>query len=208
MQVHRDIMDGRYHAAPFASDRPRGMRFAAGARSRTARSIEGPCFIDAGVVVKTGARIGPTASSAGTVTSKSTRRSSERSSGPTPASARKRSSAKSILGRHCHIGRNAARRTRRGPRRQVGGHRLQPAVGHMSCTSVRSRHLQGLRHPRRLPGRDQRRRGAQRSARHSSRISSADESPSAATCASRRRRSARRSSTARPRRAPTSSTTE
>ena len=56
-QVHRDIMDGRYHAAPFL-DRAGGI-VDLGARIEADVQIEGPCFLDEGVVVKQGARLGP-----------------------------------------------------------------------------------------------------------------------------------------------------
>ena len=56
-QVHRDIMDGRYHAAPFL-DRAGGI-VDLGARIEADVQIDGPCFLDEGVVVKQGARIGP-----------------------------------------------------------------------------------------------------------------------------------------------------
>lgn len=56
-QVHRDIMDGRYHAAPFL-ERAGGV-VDLGARIERDVHIQGPCFLDEGVVVKSGARIGP-----------------------------------------------------------------------------------------------------------------------------------------------------
>ena len=56
-QVHRDIMDGRYHAAPFL-DRAGGI-VDLGARIEADVQIDGPCFLDEGVVVKQGARLGP-----------------------------------------------------------------------------------------------------------------------------------------------------
>ncbi len=57
MQVHRDIMDRRYHAAPFLN----GSRscVSESARVEEGAVVEGPCFIDAGAVVKAGARVGP-----------------------------------------------------------------------------------------------------------------------------------------------------
>jgi NDP-sugar pyrophosphorylase family protein len=56
-QAHRDIMDGRFVAAPFASSA--GQRvISPEARIDDGVTIEGPCFIDAGTVVKRGARIG------------------------------------------------------------------------------------------------------------------------------------------------------
>jgi NDP-sugar pyrophosphorylase family protein len=58
MQVHRDIMDGRYKARPFGSE-PAAAWVSPQARIDEGAVIESPCFIDEGVVVKTGARIGP-----------------------------------------------------------------------------------------------------------------------------------------------------
>ena len=63
LQVHRDIMDGRFRAAV----RRRGTGVAwvvAGGASRGGRELQGPCFVDEGRSCKAGARIGPTASSA------------------------------------------------------------------------------------------------------------------------------------------------
>jgi mannose-1-phosphate guanylyltransferase len=56
-QAHRDIMDGRFVAAPFlgAAGQP---VVSPEARVDEGVTIEGPCFIDAGAVVKRGARIG------------------------------------------------------------------------------------------------------------------------------------------------------
>jgi NDP-sugar pyrophosphorylase family protein len=67
MQVHRDIMDGRFRAAPFARSAgsqtppagPGAAWISPEARVEEGVTVEGPCFIDAGAVVKTGARIGP-----------------------------------------------------------------------------------------------------------------------------------------------------
>src|SRR6186713_1609578 len=58
-QVHRDIMDGRYAAAPFQGLAERHAAVAADARIEPGAAIEGPCFIDAGVSIKAGARVGP-----------------------------------------------------------------------------------------------------------------------------------------------------
>jgi len=58
MQVHRDIMDGRYHAAPFNGAAGRAW-VSPDARIEEGVTIEGPCFVDEGAIVKTGARIGP-----------------------------------------------------------------------------------------------------------------------------------------------------
>ena len=57
MQVHRDIMDGRFRAAPFDG----GTRafVSPDARVEEGAAVEGPCFVDEGVLVKAGARVGP-----------------------------------------------------------------------------------------------------------------------------------------------------
>jgi mannose-1-phosphate guanylyltransferase len=105
MQVHRDIMDGRYEAAPFARGHARAC-VAPTARIEEGATIEAPCFVDEDTVVKAGARIGPysvigrhchieeNASVERSIVWASTRISQE-------AVVRN-----AILGRHCHIGRN------------------------------------------------------------------------------------------------------
>jgi len=106
MQVHRDIMDGRYRAAPFLSSAP-AVWTSPQSRVEEGVTVEGPCFIDEGAVIKTGARIGPYsvigrqchveehAVVDGAIVWANSRISQE-------ALVRH-----SILGRHCHIGRNA-----------------------------------------------------------------------------------------------------
>jgi len=59
MQVHRDIMDGRFRTAPFASNGSARRFVAEDARIEDGATVEGPCFVDEGVLVKAGARIGP-----------------------------------------------------------------------------------------------------------------------------------------------------
>ncbi len=58
MQVHWDIMDGRYKATPFAGASESAW-ISPQARIEDGAVIEGPCFVDEGVVVKAGARLGP-----------------------------------------------------------------------------------------------------------------------------------------------------
>jgi NDP-sugar pyrophosphorylase family protein len=106
MQVHRDIMDGRYNAAPFAGERSK-VWVSPDARVDPGAILEGPCFVDEGAIVKTGARIGPYsvvgrqchveehATLEHAIVWANTRISQE-------AIVRR-----SILGRHCHIGRSA-----------------------------------------------------------------------------------------------------
>ena len=57
-QAHRDIMDGRFVAPPFATAAGTAL-VSPEARIEDGARIEAPCFIDAGAVVKAGARIGP-----------------------------------------------------------------------------------------------------------------------------------------------------
>ncbi|MGE5243127.1 MAG: sugar phosphate nucleotidyltransferase [Betaproteobacteria bacterium] len=106
MQVHRDIMDGRCRSTRFVNA-PSHAWVAAEARVEDGASVEGPCFIDEGTVVKSGARVGPYsvigrqchieehAVVEGAIVWANSRISQE-------ATVRR-----AILGRHCHVGRNA-----------------------------------------------------------------------------------------------------
>jgi mannose-1-phosphate guanylyltransferase len=58
MQVHRDIMDGRYLAPPFGGQADLTW-VAPTARIEDGARLDAPVFIDEGCVVKAGARIGP-----------------------------------------------------------------------------------------------------------------------------------------------------
>lgn len=58
MQVHRDIMDGRYVAPPFDGQAEVAW-VSPGARIEHGARLDGPLFVDEGSVVKAGARIGP-----------------------------------------------------------------------------------------------------------------------------------------------------
>jgi len=109
MQVHRDIMDGRftYRAAPFAST-PGSSWISPEARIEEGAVIEGPCFVDADTVVKPGARIG-----AYSVVGKHCHIEENAAIDQAIVWANTRISQdatvrQSILGRHCHIGRNAS----------------------------------------------------------------------------------------------------
>jgi mannose-1-phosphate guanylyltransferase len=59
LQVHRDIMDGRYTAPPFAGTAPGTPWVSPEAKVDTGVELHGPCFIDEGVSIKPGARILP-----------------------------------------------------------------------------------------------------------------------------------------------------
>lgn len=56
-QAHRDIMDGRFAARPFAGKAGQAL-VSPSAKIEPGAIVDGPCFIDAGAVVKAGARVG------------------------------------------------------------------------------------------------------------------------------------------------------
>ncbi|MQA29442.1 MAG: NTP transferase domain-containing protein [Luteitalea sp.] len=58
VQVHHDIMDGRYHTPPFNGAAATSW-VSPKARVDDSAVLEAPCFIDEGAVVKAGAKIGP-----------------------------------------------------------------------------------------------------------------------------------------------------
>ncbi len=59
LQVHRDIMDGRYPAPPFAGAAPAWPCVSPLARVESGAELHGPCFVDDGVMIKAGARVLP-----------------------------------------------------------------------------------------------------------------------------------------------------
>ena len=105
-QVHWDILDGLCQTVPFAN-RMGTTWISPNARVEEGAVIEGPCFIDAGTVVKAGARIGPY-SVIGKQCHIEEHATIERSilwSGTRVC--QEATIRHAILGRHCHIGRNA-----------------------------------------------------------------------------------------------------
>jgi NDP-sugar pyrophosphorylase family protein len=107
-QVHRDIMDGRYLAEPFRE--PGGARIVVSpdARIEDGAIVEGPCFIDDGVLVKAGARIGPYS-----VVGRQTQveEGATIDGGivwPNCRISQEASVRDAILGRNCHLGRNTS----------------------------------------------------------------------------------------------------
>jgi NDP-sugar pyrophosphorylase family protein len=106
LQVHRDIMDGRYSAPPFNGTAASWV--SPGARVDRGAELHTPCFIDEGAVVKSGARVLPysvigrqTHVEDGAVIDSSI----VWPNGWIGPEAMLRGS---ILGRNCHVGRNAA----------------------------------------------------------------------------------------------------
>jgi NDP-sugar pyrophosphorylase family protein len=105
--VHRDIMDGRFQAPPFAGESS-NVFIDSGARVDEGAVVEGPAFLDDGVVVKAGARIGKysvlgrqchieeDAVVQGSILWPNTRVGHEATVDG------------AILGRHCHVGRGSS----------------------------------------------------------------------------------------------------
>jgi mannose-1-phosphate guanylyltransferase len=108
LQVHRDIMDGRYAAPPFAGLPLHSPFVSPEAKIEEGAHIEGPCFIDEGVVVKAGATVRPysvigrhTHVEAGAVIDGSI-------IWPNGWVGPEAALRGSILGRNCHVGRNVS----------------------------------------------------------------------------------------------------
>lgn len=106
VQVHRDIMDGRYSAPPFLPGAP-AVYVSPEARVDPDARLQGPCFIESGTVVRAGAQIGPYSVigrqchvEEHAIITESILWSSTRVS-------REAHIRHALLGRHCHIGRNA-----------------------------------------------------------------------------------------------------
>jgi NDP-sugar pyrophosphorylase family protein len=106
LEVHRDIMDGRYSAPPF-DGHGRKAWIAPGARIEDGVEMHGPCFVDDGAVIKQGTKVLPYS-----VIGRQTHVDEEAvidgaivwANGWIGREALVRGS---ILGRNCHIGRNA-----------------------------------------------------------------------------------------------------
>jgi mannose-1-phosphate guanylyltransferase len=107
LQVHRDIMDGRYAAPPFAGTAPGTPWVAPDVKVEDGVELQGPCFVDEGVVLKAGAKILPYS-----VIGRQTHVEEEAVVDgsiiwPNGWIGREATVRGSILGRNCHIGRSA-----------------------------------------------------------------------------------------------------
>jgi NDP-sugar pyrophosphorylase family protein len=107
LQVHRDIMDGRYSAPPFAGS-PSTAFVAEGARVEEGAELHGPCFLDDGVVVKAGARVMPYSVLGRQTHVEEAAVVDSSIVWPNGWIGREAQISGAILGRNCHIGRNAA----------------------------------------------------------------------------------------------------
>jgi mannose-1-phosphate guanylyltransferase len=106
--VHRDIMDGRFSAAPFANLAEPRTAISPDARIEEGAIVEGPCFIDEGVTIKAGARVGPHS-----VIGRQTQIEGEASIQraiiwPNCRVGESAAIQDAIVGRQCHIGRNVS----------------------------------------------------------------------------------------------------
>ena len=110
VQVHRDIMDGRFagrRAAPFVNTRG-ATWISADARIEEGATVEGPSFVDADTIVKAGARIGPYSVIGKHCHIEEQARVEEAIVWANTRISQEANVRGSILGRHCHIGRNAS----------------------------------------------------------------------------------------------------
>ncbi len=111
LQVHRDIMDGTYAAPPFAGLAAGTPWVAPDVKIDEGVEVHGPCFIDEGVVLRSGARILPY-SVVGRQTHVEERAVVDGSIiWPNGWIGPEASVHGSILGRNCHVGRGVAVQT-------------------------------------------------------------------------------------------------
>src|SRR5262245_60917577 len=103
-QVHRDIMDGRFVAAPFHESQRQWI--APDARIEDGATVDGPCFIDGGVLVKAGARIGPYSVIGRQTQVEEGAAVDGAISWPNCRIGREAVVHNAIVGRHCHVGRS------------------------------------------------------------------------------------------------------
>jgi len=108
VQVHRDIMDGRFVAPPFAGLTSPRRCIAPDVRIEEGATIGDPVFIDEGVLVKAGARLGPYAV-LGRQTQVEEEATIERAIvWPNCRIGSQSSITDAVLGRQCHVGRNVS----------------------------------------------------------------------------------------------------
>ncbi|MFB3854540.1 MAG: sugar phosphate nucleotidyltransferase [Vicinamibacterales bacterium] len=107
LQVHRDVMDGRFPAPPFDGSSAGTVWVAPDARIDDGASIEAPSFVDSGAVVKPGARIGPYAVVGRLCHIEEEARVRGSIVWANTRVGRDAEITGAILGRHCHVGRNA-----------------------------------------------------------------------------------------------------
>lgn len=107
-QVHRDIMDGRYQAPPFAGHPPRHVHHGEDVRIEDGASVEGPAFLDDGTVVRAGARVGAYSVLGRSCVVEADARVEGSILWANSRLGAESSITGSIAGRHVHVGRGAA----------------------------------------------------------------------------------------------------
>ena len=107
LQVHRDIMDGRYAAPPFAGLERDAPWIAPDAKVEEGVEVQGPCFIDEGVVLKAGAKVLPYSVIGRQTHIEEHAVIDESVVWPNGWIGREATVRGSILGRNCHVGRNS-----------------------------------------------------------------------------------------------------
>jgi NDP-sugar pyrophosphorylase family protein len=107
MQVHRDIMDHRFSAPPFEGSPQHFTLVSPDARIEDGARVEGPCFVDEGAIVKSGAHIAPYTVLGRQCHVEEDARIEDSIVWANCRIGRDAVVRKSILGRHCHVGRNS-----------------------------------------------------------------------------------------------------
>jgi mannose-1-phosphate guanylyltransferase len=107
VQVHHDIMDGRFQAEPFKGIGDHTW-VAGDARLEDGASVIGPCFVDEGVLVKAGARIGPYSVIGRQCQIEEDARVDGAIIWQNGRIGRDAVIERAVLGRNCHIGRSAS----------------------------------------------------------------------------------------------------
>jgi mannose-1-phosphate guanylyltransferase len=107
LQVHKDIMDGRYQAPPFSGNRT--MAFVdPSARVEDGAELHGPCFVDEGSVVKAGAKVLPYSVLGRHTHLEESAIVQDSIVWPNGWIGREAHLNGAILGRHAHVGRNSS----------------------------------------------------------------------------------------------------
>ncbi len=107
-QVHRDIFDARYAAGPFLGLEEPKLAISTEARVDPDAIVQGPCFIDDGVTVRPGARVGPYSVIGRQTIVEEDAQLEAAIVWPNSRIGREATLRDVILGRNCHIGRRVA----------------------------------------------------------------------------------------------------
>jgi NDP-sugar pyrophosphorylase family protein len=106
-QVHRDIMDGRYQAPPFAGETNGHVFRGDDVRIEDGATIEGPAFLDAGTIVRAGAQVGPYSVLGRACVVEEDARIRGSIVWPNGRIAQEATVSDALAGRHVHVGRGA-----------------------------------------------------------------------------------------------------